>query len=178
MFKNYFNIALRNLLKHKFYSLLNIAGLSIGLSCFMFIALFTGHELTYDQFHADADRIYRVDFRATLNGADHIAATVGAPTAAAMKNDFPEIEDAIRLDDTGNWFVKRKGTLDSFKEEFVLRADSNFFNFFSIDLIYGDKATALSRPQTLVLDQTTAKKIFGDINPIGEVLTLDRKSVV
>lgn len=176
MFKNYFNIALRNLLKHKFYSLLNITGLSIGLACFMFIALFIQHELTYDQFHEDADRIYRVDFRATLNGEDHIAANVGAPTGAAMKNDFPEIEDAIRLDDTGNWFIKRKGAMDSFKEEFVMRADSNFFSFFSVDMIYGDKANALNRPRTLVLDETTSKKIFGDIDPVGEVLVLDNRT--
>lgn len=175
MLKNYFNIAVRSLLKHKFYSLLNILGLSIGLACFMLISLFIKHELTYDTFHKDADRIQRVHFRATLNGEDHIASQVGAPMAGAMKKDFPEVEDALRINDTGNWFVKRKGETSSFKEEFVLMADSNFFDFFSVNLIYGDKKNVLNRPKTLVLDQTTAKKLFGDMNPVGEVLTLDSR---
>lgn len=175
MLKNYFNIAVRSLLKHKFYSFLNILGLSIGLACFMLISLFIKHELTYDTFHKDADRIHRVHFRATLNGEDHTASQVGAPMGAAMKKDFPEVEDAVRINDTGNWFVKRKGETNSFKEEFVLMADSNFFDFFTVNLIYGDKKNVLNRPKTLVLDQTTAKKIFGDINPVGEVLTLDNR---
>lgn len=173
MFKNYFNIAVRSLLKHKFYSLLNILGLSIGLSCFMLISLFIKHELTYDTFHEDADQIHRINFRATLNGEDHISSQVGAPMAAAMKKDFPEVEDAIRLNETGNWFVKRKGETSSFKEEEVMMADSNFFDFFSVSLVYGDQKNVLNRPNTLVLDQTTSKKIFGDINPVGEVLVLD-----
>ncbi len=175
MFKNYFNIAVRSLLKHKFYSLLNILGLSIGLACFMLISLFIKHELTYDTFHKDADQIHRIHFRATLNGEDHISSQVGAPMAAAMKKDFPEVEDAIRINETGNWFVKRKGETNSFKEEAALMADSNFFDFFSIKLIYGDKKNVLNRPKTLVLDQTTAKKMFGDSNPVGEVLVLDNR---
>ena len=74
MLKNYFNIAFRNLLKHKFYSLLNILGLSTGLACFMLISLFIKDELSYDSFHVDADRIHRIDFSATLNGADIVTA--------------------------------------------------------------------------------------------------------
>jgi putative ABC transport system permease protein len=175
MLKNYFNIALRNLLKHKFYSLLNIIGLSIGLACFMLISLFVKDELSYDSHLEGADRIYRVDFAATLNGSDHISAAVGAPTALALKTDYPEVEDAVRFRNSGNWFVKRKEQTETFKEEHVAMADSNFFKFFSLDLIYGDKETALNRPNTLVMDLTTSKKIFGDINPVGEVLVLDNE---
>lgn len=176
MLKNYFNVALRNLLKHKFYSLLNVIGLSIGLACFMLISLFVKDELSYDNHFIGADRIYRVDFAATLNGADHIAAAVGAPTALALKTDYPEVEDAVRMRNSGNWFVKRKGQTQTFKEEHVAMADSNFFKFFSLNLIYGDIETALNRPNTLVLDQTTSQKIFGDINPVGEVLVLDNRT--
>lgn len=176
MLKNYFNVALRNLLKHKFYSLLNVVGLSIGLACFMLISLFVKDELSYDNHFIGADRIYRVDFAATLNGADHIAAAVGAPTALALKTDYPEVEDAVRMRNSGNWFVKRKGQTQTFKEEHVAMADSNFFKFFSLNLQYGDIETALNRPNTLVIDQTTSKKIFGDINPVGEVLVLDNRT--
>ena len=175
MIKNYLSVAIRNLFKHKFYSLLNILGLSIGLACFMLISLFIRSELSYDQFHADADRMYRIDFAATLNGSDHISSNVGSPTAAAVKADFPEVIDATRLNATGNWFVKKKGELETFKEETVLMADSNFFDFFSIELVYGDPKTALNRPKTLVLDLKTSQKIFGDINPVGEVLVLDNQ---
>lgn len=176
MLKNYLNVALRNLLKHKFYSLLNVIGLSIGLACFMLISLFVKDELSYDRHFEGAERIYRVDFAATLNGSDHISAAVGAPTALALKTDYPEVEDAVRFRNSGNWFVKRKGQTETFKEEHVAMADSNFFKFFTLDLIYGDEETALNRPNTLVLDLTTSKKIFGDINPVGEVLVLDNRT--
>ncbi len=173
MLKNYFNIAFRNLLKHKFYSLLNILGLSTGLACFMLISLFIKDELSYDSFHDDADQIHRIDFSATLNGADIITAQTGWPTATVLANDYPEVESSIRIRNSGNWFVKRKEGIETFKEEHVMMADSNFFDFFSIDLLYGDPKTALKRPNTLVLDLKTAQKIFGDVNPVGEVLLLD-----
>ncbi|WP_370090463.1 ABC transporter permease [Ekhidna sp.] len=175
MLKNYFKVALRNLLKHKFYSLLNVIGLSIGLACFMLISLFVKDELSYDAHLDGADRIFRIDFSATLNGSDHISAQVGAPMALALKTDYPEVEDAVRIRKSGNWFVKRKGQTETFKEEHVIMADSNLFDFFSLKLIYGDKKTALNRPNTLAMDLSTSKKIFGDINPIGEVLVLDNE---
>ena len=168
MLKNYFNVALRNLLKHKFYSLLNVIGLSIGLACFMLITLFVKDELSYDSHFDGADQIYRVDFAATLNGSDHISAAVGAPTALALKTDYPEVEDAVRFRNSGNWFVKRKGQTETFKEEYVAMADSNFFKFFSLpDLIYGDVENRhlKSAQHDSLLDVTTSKKIFGDINP-------------
>lgn len=173
MIKNYIIVAFRNLLKHKFYSFLNIFGLAIGLSCFMLISLFINDEMSYDKHFQDADRIYRVDFAATLNGSDVVSANAGAPTANAMKNDFPEVVDAIKVRRSGNWFINRKGEQETFKEEFVIMADSNFFTFFGHPLVYGDPKTALSRPNTLAIDHTTSKKIFGDINPVGETVVLD-----
>lgn len=173
MLKNYINVALRNLLKHKFYSFLNIFGLAIGLACFMLISLFIKDEMSYDQHFEDANRIYRVDFAATLNGSDHISANVGAPTALALKTDYPEVEDAFRMRQSGNWFVSRKSQTETFKEEHVLMADSNFFTFLGLPLVYGKAENALSRPNTLAIDLSTSRKIFGDINPVGEVLVLD-----
>lgn len=176
MLKNYLNVALRNLRKHKFYSFLNIFGLAIGLACFMLISLFIKDELSYDTHLADADRIYRIDFVATLNGSEHISASVGAPTGVTMKNDYPEVVDAVRIRESGNWFIKRQEQTETFKEEHVLMADSNVFSFFGLPLVYGNPDNTLARPNTLAIDLTTSKKIFGDINPVGEVVVLDNKT--
>ncbi len=176
MLRNYFNVALRNLLKHKFYSLLNVLGLSIGLACFMLISLFIKDELSYDTFNKDHNLIYRVDFAAVLNGNNVVSAQTGAPTAPAILNDYPEVEESIKIRNSGNWFVKKKDGVEIFKEENVLMADSNFFSFFTLPLIYGDPSTALNRPNTLALDRTTSEKLFGDVNPVGEVLVLDGRT--
>ncbi|MEP4533019.1 MAG: ABC transporter permease [Cyclobacteriaceae bacterium] len=175
MLRNYFRVAIRSLLRHKFYSILNILGLTIGMVCFMMISLFVLDELSYDQFHKDANRIFRVDFMAQLNGEAIESSNTGAPTAKALKEDYPEVEDATRLNATGNWFIKEKGTTKTFKEEHVLMADPNIFDFFTVELIYGDPKTCLERPNTLVMDRTTAQKMFGDVNPVGKILVLDNE---
>lgn len=175
MIKNYLNIAFRNLRKHKFYSAINILGLSVGLTCFVFITLFVLDELKYDQHHQEADRIFRMDFTGSINGNEFITALMSAPAAKTMKADFPEVVDAFRFRMTGNWFVKIKGEQDTYKEENVLYADPNFFQFWSTPLLKGDAETCLSRPGTLVMDQTTATKIFGEEDPIGQMVVLDNE---
>ncbi|MEQ9007057.1 MAG: ABC transporter permease, partial [Ekhidna sp.] len=92
MIKNYLNVALRNLFKHKFYSLINILGLSIGLTCFLMISLYVVDELSYDNFHSDADRIYRMDFTGNINGSEFITALASAPAGPTMPLEFPEVE--------------------------------------------------------------------------------------
>lgn len=176
MLKNYLNVAVRNLLKHKFYSIINILGLSIGLTCFLFIALFVQNEFSYDKNHPQADQIYRMDFSGSINGNEFITALMSAPAAATMKADYPEVIDAFRFRSTGNWFIKRKGKELTFKEENVINADPNFFKFWDTKLIAGDPENCLSRPHTLVIDATTAKKIFGDENPVGQIVVLDNKT--
>lgn len=176
MFKNYFNIALRSLARYKFYSSLNILGLSIGLASFILIALFVVDELSYDKHVPGWDRIHRINFEAVLNGTNHNAATVGAPTAAALQNDYPEVEEAVRLNGHSTWFIRKKESLETFKEEYVLMADSNYFEFFGVELIQGDVKTALVRPNTIALSKTVAKKVFGNDNPIGETVVLDNQT--
>ncbi len=173
MIKNYLLVAVRSLSKHKFYSLVNILGFSIGLTSFLLISLYVIDELSFDQFHEDADRIHRIHFFATLNGTDHTSAKVGFPTGSAIASDYPEVEDFTKIRRSGTWFVKRKNQTETFKEDQVLLADSNFFEFFTVKLKYGDAKTALDRPNVIALDETTAIKIFGDIDPVGEVLVLD-----
>ena len=176
MVRNYISVAVRNLTKHKFYSLINILGLSIGLTCFLFISLFVIDELSYDDFQHDVDQVYRMDFEGAINGNVFVTALASAPTAATMLADFPEVEDATRMRQTGDWLVKRKQKDITFKEERVVYADKNFFEFFDIRLVKGDPSTALDRPNTLVMNRTTAQKIFGHDEPIGEVVVLDNKT--
>ncbi len=173
MLKNYFNVAFRNLLKHKFYSLINILGLSIGLTCFLMISLYVVDELSYDQFHSDADRIYRMDFSGTINGSEFITALASAPTGPTMPAEFPEVEESIRFRGSGNWTVRRKEETNAYNEEDVVFVDKNFFTFWDFNLINGDPETCLERPNTLVISQSNAKKIFGDDDPIGEIVVLD-----
>src|SRR5689334_25159788 len=97
MFKNYFKIAWRNLTKNKTYSFLNISGLAIGLTCFIFIALWVTNELSYDKFNKNYDRIARVVCTAKTESGTSEYAVTSAPMATALKNDFPEVEDAVRL---------------------------------------------------------------------------------
>jgi putative ABC transport system permease protein len=175
MLKNYFNIALRNLTKHKFYSIINILGLSVGLTCFLFIALFVKDEFSYDKHFRDSDRIYRVDFTGMINGSEFITALMSSPAAKTLKSDYPEVEDAFRMRSTGTWFVNRVGEVQTFKEENVVYADPNFFDFWGVKLLAGDAKTCLENPKTLVIDQTTATKIFGNENAVGQMVRLDNK---
>ena len=176
MIKNYLIISLRNLSKQKFYSLINILGLSIGLACFLFITLFVSDELRYDKHFKNADNVYRMDFSGSINGSDVVTAIMSAPAAENVKLDYPEVEDAFRFRTTGTWYVKRSDQELTFKEENVIHADPNFFTFWDYPLTAGDPETCLTRPHTLVLDQTTATKIFGKEDPIGKIVILDNET--
>lgn len=176
MIKNYLKVALRNLQKHVSYTLINVFGLAIGLSSFLFLALFVVDELTYDQFQKDGDRIYRMDFLGTINGNTFNTSLASAPTAETMVAEYPEVLDATRLRGTGNWLVRRETEDQSFKEENAVFADKNFFTFFDIKLLNGDPLTCLEEPNTLVLSESTAKKIFGTDDPVGEMVLLDNET--
>ncbi|MEQ8904590.1 ABC transporter permease [Ekhidna sp.] len=173
MIKNYLNVALRNLFKHKFYSLINILGLSIGLTCFLMISLYVVDELSYDNFHSDADRIYRMDFTGNINGSEFITALASAPAGPTMPLEFPEVEAATRLRSTGNWIIKEKNTEDAYNEDAVVYADHNFFQFWDFNLTSGNPETCLERPNTLVISESLASKVFGDENPVGKMVVLD-----
>ncbi len=173
MLKNYLNVALRNLFKHKFYSLINILGLSIGLTCFLMISLYVVDELSYDTFHSDADRIYRMDFTGNINGSEFITALASAPAGPTMQVEFPEVEAATRLRSTGNWIIKEKNTEDAYNEDAVVYADHNFFQFWDFNLKSGNPETCLERPNTLVISESLASKVFGEENPVGKIVVLD-----
>jgi putative ABC transport system permease protein len=171
MLKNYFTIALRNLRKQKGYAFINIIGLAVGIACCILILLFVRDELSYDRFHEHADRLYRVYLEGTVAGSELKAPITPAPMAAALVDEYPEVENATRLFDLSGQTLVRQGDRQ-FIEENVLFADSTFFALFTVPLLEGDPATALAEPRTLVLTEETARKYFPDGNALGQTLTL------
>ena len=166
MFRNYFIIALRNITRQKIFSIINVSGLSIGLACSFLILLHVVTELSYDDHFKDANDIFRVAVKASMSGNEFEAAVTGGPLAGILKSELPEINGYTRL---------REGTMTllrtddkSFYEENILYADSSFFEIFSFDVLSGDPKTALIHPNSIVLTQKMAKKIFGDLVPIGK----------
>jgi len=169
MIKNYFKIALKNLMKNKFYSMINIVGLAIGITACILIMLYVQSELSYDAYHEKADRIYRVNLDAVISGEDMNSPVTCPPLAKAMQNEIPEVEEAARL--TTQPAVIRHNN-DVFNEYSWFFADPNFFKIFSTTFITGNPENALSQPNTVVLTESTAKRYFGEDNPIGQFITL------
>lgn len=169
---NYQKVARRNLLKNKLYSGINIAGLSIGITCCLLIYIFVQNELNYDNFHEKGDRIYRVvrimDYQ---SDTERKVGITSAPFKGALKNDFPGmIEKATHMMPSDGVV-----TIDDkkFRESDFFIADPNYFTVFSYPFLYGDPASALQKPNTVVLSSETAKKYFGNENPIGKTIKVD-----
>ncbi len=160
MIRNYFKIALRNLSRHKAYAAINIFGLALGLAACWMIVLYVADELSFDRFHTKADRIVRVAQHARWADNDLHAAVTSAPFAAAIKDAFPEVEDATRILTEGGGIISYNDK--TLKADDIYFTDKNILNIFSFPLLYGDPATALSTPQSIVIDETLAVKLFGD----------------
>lgn len=172
MFKNYIKIALRNIKKEKFYSLLNIAGLCIGIAATLLIYLYVNSELSYDKFHKDIDKMYLVKLQGKIGDQEIDVAVTCPPMANALVTEFPEVEAATRLQIINEEVVRIEDVV--FTEDNVFMADSNFFDFFSFKLLEGNPKTALTEPHTLVLSESMAKKYFGEESPIDKLMTLGR----
>lgn len=170
MFKNYFNVTIRNLIKHKFYSFINILGLTAGVSCFLMILLYVADEVSYDQHHTEAEQIYRLDFLGTINGNTFNTSLASVPAAEAMVNDYPEVVEAVRLRQRSEYLVQKLGSEQTFKEKRVVFADSNFFSFFGLPVVQGDPASMLKGPDKVAISESTAKRYYGNSDPVGETL--------
>ena len=174
MITNYLKIASRNLWKHRGFSAINILGLAIGMSACLLISLYVSFELSYDNFHSKADRIFRIvtDIETSSETSHKGSSWAYGPN---MKRDFPEIESFVRLSRVS--FLVRKGEA-KFQEEKTLFADSTLFKVFDFELIHGNAQTALRDPLSIVFTQTAAKKYFGDSDPIGQTVLLDAEGLV
>ena len=169
MIINYLKIALRNLLKYKSFSLINIIGLAVGITCFIVLALFIIDEMNYDTCYENADQIYRLYVHADINGQESCNSKTGAPLGAKLKSDFPEIITYSRLGYSGSHVFQYEDKV--FREWQIYTADSTYFSVFNLNFIDGDKNTALIKPNSLVVTKSAARRYLGDENPVGKVLT-------
>lgn len=171
MFGNYLRISLRILFRHKGYSAINLSGLVVGFVACILILLFVQDELSFDRFHAAANRTYRVTTEeAKAGGFRHLAYSYG-PAAPALLSYFPEIEQAVRVFPKS--VVMQVGPQRRFQEENFIFADSTFFDIFSFEFEIGDPGSALDSPYDIVLTAKSAQKYFGDQNPIGKTLNVE-----
>jgi putative ABC transport system permease protein len=181
MLFNYFKIALRNIRRQKFYAFINITGLTIGLVTSLLIILYIIDEFSYDRFHKDAGRMYRINLMGRLSGQEFKSAYTSAPVASGFMNEIPGVEQACRIALWKDIPVEHQE--DKFTERTVLVADSNFFDFFSFRLISGDPESVLARPENIVLTESAAKKIFGYTGPgdnrcIGQSLEFGKEKQI
>ncbi len=171
MLVNYSKIAFRNLVKHRIFSVINIAGLSVGIACCLFIFLYIQNEMNYDKFHENGDRIYRVLRKGDMNGEVVGVPWTSGPYGPALKNDFPvEIVHSVRV-------MPNSGLVTygdkSFQENKLFFADSTFFGVFSYPLLSSNASTALNKPNSMVISREMAQKYFGNADPVGKVLDID-----
>lgn len=173
MIRNYFFLAIKNLRKQKLFSVLNIAGLTVGITCCFLIYIFILNEFSFDNFHRNGKDIYRVMRVGELNGDRREIPYVSIPYGPALMNDFPSyIRQQVRVMQDNELFSM--GTT-SFNEKQVILTDSNFFNFFDFHLLKGNPATVLSSPNSVVLSASTAKKYFGKDDPLGKTIELNKQ---
>lgn len=173
MFRNYFKIGFRSLIKNKVYTLINISGLAIGLSCFILIALYIKNETGYDKFYANADNIYRINTHVDVNGISNKYPTAHYPAAFDMVQDYPEAVKATSLYRTfylSNVLPKIKFGENEFEERKFFLADSGFFSVFDLEFQYGNAANAFENSYSVVLTDAMAKKYFGNTNPVGKLI--------
>jgi putative ABC transport system permease protein len=171
MFKNYLTIAMRVMKRHKAFTFINLAGLAVGMACSVLIGLYVVHESGYDRFHEKAPRIFRVYADIRDDGGDFVGAWTPPPLAKAMLQDLPEVEEAARYN---AWprelLITAHGK--TFLEAGVKAADASFFKMFSFRFIFGDAATALEEPWTIVLSRRVAERYFGHGDPVGQTMTI------
>ena len=178
MLTNYFKIAIRNFLRQKLYSFINITGLSVGIAASILIMLYVWHELSFDRFHSKADRTYRVvmdNFNLNANGefVKYKSGWTQKYLASALKEELPEILHVTRL--THGWHdieftYNGKMTFEKRESRNILYADSSVFDVFDIPLVHGDPKTALNEPHSIVFTEEMAMKYFGEEDPLGKIV--------
>jgi len=174
MFKRNILTAFRSLKKDLSYTITNLVGLAIGITCCMLILSFVKYELSFDQFHTKKDRIYRVNYDILMGGNQTVSPSVPVFVAPELKKKFPEIEDATRFSPEWTARTIRHGNI-LFDEKNFCYADSNFFKIFDFKAATGNLQTALNKPNTVVITKSIATKYFGKSNPIGQVLMFNNK---
>ncbi|HEY6975961.1 MAG TPA: ABC transporter permease, partial [Chitinophagaceae bacterium] len=169
MFRNYFKTAFRNLQKNRLYSFINITGLAIGIACCMLIFLYIQYELSYDRYHKNADRIYRLTEILHLPKEDNARAVTSPPMAPLLQANLPDVLKTVRINFSGRVLSYRETRLF---DAHIIYADSTLFDVFTFPMIQGNPNTALVKPYSIVLTESTAKKYFGNERVLGKTMKL------
>jgi len=173
MVRNYLKTAWKNLLRYKGYSLINIAGFALGIACCLLILVYTLHELSFDRYHRDAERVYRVVIDIQKESSSRAFALISPTVAPVLKSDYPQVEESARVlapfwnDRLVKWRDKK------FYEKRFMYVDPEIFEILTIPFVQGDAAQSLARPNTIVVSERMAGKYFGKENPLGEILTVN-----
>ncbi len=171
MFRHYIKVALVNFTRRKAISFINVLGLAVGMACFLLIMGYVVQELSFDRFHENADRIYRLRTDLKISGEHLDIPKSSPPMAESFMNNFPEVQDAVRVRPIGRIPVRFEGTLRF--EDRVLFADNSVFTVFSFPMLKGDFQTPLNTAYSVVVTESMAAKYFGDKDPIGKVLNIN-----
>lgn len=174
MITNYIKTAFRNIVRNKLFTALNIFGLALGLATAILILFWVQDELSYDRYHEKSDVIYRIYGDFYLNGTQTTVATSSPPMAATIIRDYPEVINACRFRQLGARVISVGEK--KYREEDITYADSTFFDLFSIKLLRGDVKNCLNQPYFILLDEETAKRYYGDKDPVGEMLKVRDQS--
>ena len=172
-----FKIAWRNAVRQKQFTLLNVAGLSIGITACLLIGLYVQDEMSYDNFHEKGDRIYRVNQSMIWGDWDEQFGSTGPNLAVALRADVPEFEEVTRIHESGDQIVTfrpKTGTARTFNQDGFYIAEENFFDIFSFNLLEGDPQTVLANPSSLVITKEMATKYFDDQDPMGQILEVQQ----
>ncbi|MFA8343570.1 MAG: ABC transporter permease [Rhodothermaceae bacterium] len=175
MFRNYFKISYRNMIRHKTYSIINILGLAIGMAACIIIGTYLLSEISFDKFHKNYDRIYRVTTFLDFGSNPVHLASSNYPAAAELKERYPEVVDAVRFRKVHQNVLIENSDKHISQSGFVY-ADQSVFNIFSFPLLKGDPETALKDPYSIVLTEDIAEKMFGDKDPLGKFITVNESS--
>jgi putative ABC transport system permease protein len=169
MFRNYFKTAYRNLIRHRAFSIINIAGLALGLTACLLIGLFVYDELQYDKFLPEGERVYRVYNDVSAQEAGQVLAIVPATFGTTLAESVPEVKSVVRilmqqfdannLVEVGEKSIYEKGSF---------YADPTFFEIFQLPFIYGSPEKALADPSSIVISDAFSKRVFGDMDPVGK----------
>lgn len=173
MLKNYVQIGLRNLIKNRVYTIINVTGLAIGLACFILIALYVKNEISFDQAYSNADNIYRINTHVDVNGISNHYPAAHYPAAFDMVEDYPEVVNATTLYRAfylSPVLPKLKYEDNEFEESKFYIADSTFFSVFDFEFKHGNPAKAFENSFSVVITEATAKKYFGDADPMGKII--------
>ena len=177
MLRNYLKIAVRNLMRHKLHSLINISGLAIGMACCVLIMVFLQDELSYDKFHENVERIFLVTEERGAEARIHRSWASSVSLAGSLSENFPEVIQATSIKEIREKYLIRYGDR-SFREDGIIFADEHIFEILSFPFLSGDPATALSDPSSIVITRSVAEKYFGTEDPLGKVLHVNNRDFV